>query len=201
MAARVLLRRSLPFVPHAPNRHTNHDLSRVVVIGSTGAGKSTFGSSLATRLGSPFIELDALHWLPGWTPEEPERLRLKVDRATAAPRWVLAGGYSVIRDISWGRATMIVWLDYSFPRILGRLTTRTVRRVITGEELWNGNRETVRKAFFSRDSLFVWLAKTYRRNRRRYSRRLAEEFPDVAVLRFRAPRDADRFLESAGGAE
>ena len=173
------------------------DLSRVVVIGSTGAGKSTFGRDLARRTGADFIELDALHWMPDWTPEDPERLRQKVSAATDAPCWVAAGGYSVLRDIVWARATAVVWLDYSFPRIQWRLTKRTVSRIVTGEELWNGNRETFRQAFLSRDSLFVWLLKTYRRNRQKYGERLSDEFPDLTSVRFRRPSAAQEWLEAA----
>lgn len=54
----------------------------------------------------------------------------------------MAGNYGRVRDLLWPRADTIVWLDYAFPLVLGRLTARTVRRAVTGEILWNGNRET-----------------------------------------------------------
>src|SRR5262249_18611627 len=43
-------------------------LARVVVIGTSGAGKTTFAGRLASRLGTAHIELDALHWGHDWTP-------------------------------------------------------------------------------------------------------------------------------------
>jgi len=43
-------------------------MRRIVVIGTTGARKSTLAASLAARLDLPPIELDALHWGPQWTP-------------------------------------------------------------------------------------------------------------------------------------
>jgi hypothetical protein len=36
-----------------------------------------------------------------------------------------------------------VWLDLPLVVVLGRLVPRTVRRVLTRKELWNGNRERV----------------------------------------------------------
>ena len=65
-------------------------------------------------------------------------------------------GYIVLE-----RADLVVWLDPPLPTVLRRLGARTVRRVRSGEELWGGNRETWRGAFFSRDSLFLWALKTH----------------------------------------
>ncbi|HCU2021331.1 TPA: AAA family ATPase [Pseudomonas aeruginosa] len=39
---------------------------RVVVVGTSGAGKSTFSAALAARLGCTHVELDRLYWGPGW---------------------------------------------------------------------------------------------------------------------------------------
>lgn len=173
----------------------SHPPDRAVVVGVTSAGKSTFGASLAQRIGAEFIELDALHWQPHWTPQDPDRFREVVDEATSAPRWVAAGGYSIVRDLTWGRADLLIWLDYSFPRVLWRLTRRTVARVVRREQLWNGNQETFRGAFLSRDSLFVWLLKTYWSRPKAYEQRLRDEFPDLPVVRFKNPREAQRWLD------
>ena len=52
-----------------------------------------------------------------------------------------------------------MWLDYPFSMVLGRLAKGTVWRVFRRVELWNGNRETFRNAFLSKNSYFLWLFK------------------------------------------
>jgi hypothetical protein len=121
-------------------------LARVVVVVATGSGKSILAQRLATRLGAEYVELGALFWDAHWAQAAPEVFRARVARATAGPR-----------------ADTIVWLDYAFPLVLRRLTARTVRRAITGEVLWNGNREYFWQhcRLWSEKSLFHWLVKTY----------------------------------------
>src|SRR2546423_6449869 len=45
---------------------------RVLVVGSAGAGKTTFATRLGQALGLPVIHLDSEYWRPGWqqTPED-----------------------------------------------------------------------------------------------------------------------------------
>jgi adenylate kinase family enzyme len=45
------------------------EMARVVVIGTSCVGKTTFARSLAHVLSCPHVELDALHWQPNWTPQ------------------------------------------------------------------------------------------------------------------------------------
>jgi len=54
---------------------------RVVVLGVTGAGKTTFAAALARKLGVQHIELDALHWEPNWVMAELDVFRDRVARA------------------------------------------------------------------------------------------------------------------------
>ena len=42
------------------------DMRRVLVIGSGGAGKSTFARRLGELLELEVIHLDSLYWSPGW---------------------------------------------------------------------------------------------------------------------------------------
>ena len=171
--------------------------TRIVVVGTTGSGKTTTGRRIAQIVGAPHVELDALHWEADWTEADTETFRHRIADATAGERWVVDGNYAKGRDLIWPRAELIIWLDFSIARIFRNLLIRTTKRVATKEELWAGNRERLRTAFFSRDSLFVWALQTHWKKRRRYPEEFAApEMAGVHVVRVRSPRATAAFIRS-----
>ncbi len=167
---------------------------RAAVVGVTGSGKTTLAEALAARLGVPHVEMDALNWQRGWQPIERAEFRRRVDAATAAPGWVTDGNYREVRDLVWGRAQALIWLDFPLWVNLWRLLQRSLHRIITREELWNGNRESVRGQFFSRDSLFVYAVRSRRGLRQNIRRALEDEYLHLQVIHLASPRAADRWL-------
>jgi len=171
-------------------------MRRINVIGTTGSGKTKVARDLATRLGVPHIELDALYWGPNWSAPSPEEFRARVTRALTGDAWVVDGNYSKVRDIVWTRADTLVWLDHSLPVILHQLLVRTVRRAITREPLWGGNRERLSAVFFSRDSILLWALNTYRRHRHDYVILPQQpEYQHLNVVRLRSPEAARLWLD------
>ena len=171
-------------------------MQRINVTGTSASGKTTLARALGARLGLPVIELDALHWEPGWTEAAPEVMRQRVrDALGGRDSWVVDGNYSVTRDIVWERADTVVWLDFALSVILRQFLRRTVRRIRSNEELWpgTGNREGLRQHLDPRSSLLWWILTTYRRRRREYPRLLAAR-PEIRVLRLRSPAAARRWL-------
>lgn len=170
-------------------------LSRVIVIGTAGAGKTTLAAALSGLLGIPHIELDAIHWGPDWTPLEHGAFRAQVEVMLEGDRWIVDGNYRSVRDLVWSRATAVVWLNYSFARAYWRVLKRTLQRIITREELFGGNVETFRAQFLSRESLLWWVIKSHHRNRRIY-RDLFEShaFPQLKLIELRDPHQTQAFL-------
>jgi adenylate kinase family enzyme len=170
---------------------------RIAVVGTTGSGKTTIAQRIAQRLAITHVELDALHWGPDWTPAPAEAFQERTAQALSGDAWVVDGNYSKVRDIVWSRADTVVWLDYPLLVILGQLAWRTLRRVITREELWQGNRERFVAQFASRDSLFLWALRTYPRRRREYPVLLERpEYAHLALAHLRSPRAARHWLAS-----
>ncbi len=172
-------------------------VQRVAVVGNSGSGKTTFARRLARQLEVPHIELDAIFHQPGWQALEPGAFRARVATEAAAPGWVVDGNFSEVRDLVWARAEAIVWLDFRRSVVMRRVVVRTIRRAVTREELWNGNREPWSN-LWSLDpdrSIIAWSWKGQRHYRAQYRPAMAD--PAHAHLRFvhlRSPRAARRFL-------
>jgi adenylate kinase family enzyme len=143
------------------------------------------------------VELDSIFHQPGWTPIGEEEFRAQVQEATRRDRWVIDGNYSVVRDIVWDRADTVVWFDLSYATVMTRTVRRTVRRVISREELWNGNKEPFSNLWSLKPekSIIAWSATRHGVYRRRYTE--AERDPRWDRLRFvrlRSQTDADALL-------
>ena len=174
-------------------------MKRVVVFGTTGSGKSWLAERLAARTGLRVVELDSLYWGRDWQPAPLELFRHRVDceiRDGGDDRgWIVVGIYGQVRDLTWSAADTLVWLDLPLSLVMWRLLRRTVRRTLTGEELWGtGNRETFRQAFMSRQSILLWAWRTHRLNRDRFERACEELGDDKTVVRLRSAREVERFL-------
>ena len=171
------------------------DFARVVVIGTSGSGKTTLARRLAEALGAPHVELDALHFLPDWQERSDADFRQRVAEAVRSDRWVVDGNYSNTRDLTWPRATRVIWLNYSFARTFGQVLRRTIRRFIHREVLWAGNREQLWTTLFSRDSILWWMVSTHNRRKREFSafRDPSHEHSGV-LLELTHPRQAETLL-------
>jgi adenylate kinase family enzyme len=174
-------------------------LTRVVVVGTSCSGKTTLARRLASVLGTRHVELDALHWGREWA-VRPEFQRDVLAEAQQ-PRWVIDGNYSAVRDIVWRRCTAIVWLDYSFLRVFSRALRRTARRIVTGERLYSGNRETMGNALFDPEGIPWWVVRTHGRRRREFPELFRRpEYGQAAVVPLPTPAAAEAFLAEATSA-
>jgi adenylate kinase family enzyme len=166
-------------------------------VGCSGSGKTTLARSLVSTLGLPHIELDAIFHQPGWTPLDHDTFRARVEQATDARRWVVDGNYSTVRDIVWQRADTVVWFDLPYAVVMARTIRRTLRRVVTRQELWNGNKEPWSNlcSWKPEKSIIAWAATRHKVYRQRYGE--AEHDPRWAGLdfvRLGSQRRADAFL-------
>ena len=172
---------------------------RIAVWGMSCSGKTTIAAELARRYGLSHIELDSIYWKPGWEPSPSDEYRRNLSTAmeTCANGWVIDGNYTEIQPLVLPQADTVIWLRLPLPVILWRLFRRTIGRIVTGKVLWGTNKETWKDGFFSQDSLFAYVMKTWHTYPEK-RRRLLKDIPNRAqLIELRSRREIRKFLENS----
>jgi adenylate kinase family enzyme len=195
--------------PLAPTRRlgvSNHSaiigrMKRVSVVGNAGSGKSGLSRRIAAALDIPHVELDSIHHLPGWVPIDPDEFIARIGAIASTDDWVIDGNYRtvVVDGPVWRRADTVVWLDLPRRTVMRQVVTRTLRRVIRREELWNGNREPLRNlwAWDPYRSIIRWAWTQHDKYQERFGS--AMESPanaHINFVRLRSHQEADRWVKS-----
>ena len=149
----------------------------------------------------PHVELDGVFHQPGWVPLEPDEFRRAAALAVAGDGWVIDGNYSAVRALVWARADTVVWLDLPRRTVMRQVVWRTLRRGVTRQELWNGNRESLRN-FLTWDpeqSVISWAWHSHAKYRARYGAAAGDPAnAHLTFVRLTSRRSVARFLGQAG---
>lgn len=113
----------------APVLSTLRDKKRILIIGSGGAGKSTFARALAARTGLPLIHLDRHYWRAGWRATPDAQWNTLAAQLAVAETWIMDGNYGASLPIRLRRCDAVVFFD--FPRLVC-LRGVIRRRFVTG---------------------------------------------------------------------
>jgi adenylate kinase family enzyme len=140
-------------------------MRRVLIVGPSGAGKTTLAGSLSRRLGVPWLELDSVFHQPGWQELELPEFRRRVAEFVAGEAWVVDGNYAHVRDLVLRRADTVIWLRLPRRVVMRQVLQRTAGRILLRRELWNGNRESLRSSLSTdpERSIVAWAWTTHRR--------------------------------------
>ena len=137
-------------------------MQRVLVMGSSGSGKSTFVRRLSEITGLPSVSIDAIFWKPGWVASGADEFQARMLEATREPRWIMDGNYthSGAGELRRELADTVIWFD--LPRItcmLGIFRRIAVSYGQVRPEMAAGCPEKIDFEFFR----YVW---AYRRQQR-----------------------------------
>lgn len=166
-------------------------MKRVLVIGSAGAGKSTFSRRLGERLGLEVIHLDVAHWRPGWTETPKDEWRRKVEELCRGESWVMDGNYSGTLEPRLAACDTVIFLD--LPRAV--CVWRVFKRVLTYRKNTRPDMaEGCHEQFDLKFLLWVWNYPT--RSRPKVLRLLEQYAEGRRVVRLRSSAEAEQFINS-----
>ena len=168
---------------------------KIIITGTSCTGKTTLGQKLVKEISVSQIDLDDLHFLPNWVEKEKDRFVEDVNNQIKdLDGWVVTGSYqSLLKDSVWQEASTIVWLDYPLNLILRRYFIRTWRRVFLKEQCCGDNYETLGRVF-SKESLFLWIFKSYWYRKRRMNDWMNGIFSHKKWIVLQSPKQEKRLM-------
>jgi adenylate kinase family enzyme len=167
-------------------------MKRVLVIGSGGAGKSTFARGLGARLGLPVIHLDRVYWRAGWVETPKDEWRRKVEELCAGDSWVMDGNYSGTLDFRLDACDTVIFIDLPRAVCTWRIVKRSLMyRGTSRPDMGEGCREQLNKDFLV---FLLWVWNYPRRSRPKVLRLLEEKAGGKQVYTLRSSAEVERFL-------
>lgn len=167
--------------------------ARVLVAGTSGAGKSTVAAAVAEILSLPYFELDALFHGPNWVPRA--EFARDVDTFSSQNGWVSEWQYDAVRPVLAARAGLLIWLDLDRATVLRQILRRTIVRRLHRQVLWNGNVEApLWTVFIDSEHVVRWAWRTHGQTERRVLDVMVTR-PELVVVRLTSRRAVRKWLE------
>ncbi|MBM7579528.1 DNA topology modulation protein [Jeotgalibacillus terrae] len=101
-------------------------MKKILVIGSGGAGKSTFSRQLGKKLSLPVFHLDTLFWKPGWVQSDKSAFREEIEELMESDEWIMDGNFGGTLDSRLQKCDTVIFLHYSRWVCLRRALKRRV---------------------------------------------------------------------------
>ena len=166
-------------------------MKKVLVIGSSGAGKSILSRRLGEITGLPVIHLDFYHWRPGWTEPDKEVWEAQVAELIKRDAWIMDGNFGGTIERRLASCDTVVFLD--LPRHV--CTWRIIKRVLT----YHGNtRPDLAPGCPEKFDLpfLKWVWDFPNRSRPRVLERIAKVADRARIFQLQSDREVNEFLRS-----
>ena len=103
------------------------DVKKIVILGNSGAGKTTLAKKLSAEYGVPHLDLDTLAWLPSSPPERRplEDSKQEIDRFIGVNTgWVIEGCYVDLIEFAIPSSSELIFLRPSKETCIQRAKSR-----------------------------------------------------------------------------
>lgn len=171
-------------------------MNRILVVGTSGSGKTTFARKLSKKLGIVHKELDALFFKDDWVTKSDDEFFTAVENVLKEEKWILDGNFGKTHYLTWPVADTVIWIDRPFWITIYQNFSRSLKRAIKKERIWDdlNNKESL-KMLFSKHSVTLWAIQTYHKNQVRYEQRMRDEkYSHISFIRLRTPQEIEDFL-------
>ncbi len=166
-------------------------MKKILVLGISGAGKTTFSTQLSQKLNLPLVHLDQHYWNPNWVDTPRDLWREKVAHLVDQDEWVMDGNFAGSLDIRVPQADTIFILEYNRYLAIYRALKRSL--LSYGKTRFDMGKECPERIDF--DFLrYIWSFNKTHRPKVNEAIQLYGE--GKTIFRFKSPRKLKRFLGS-----
>ena len=164
-------------------------MKKFLVIGSGGAGKSTFSKRLSEVFGIEVIHLDQLYWKPNWVKTPKDEWEKIVEGLLKDDSWIMDGNFGGTREMRMRASDTIIFLDIPRRICLYRILKRSI--IYGGKtrpDMAEGCNERCDLEFV----LWVW---NYPNRAKPRIDAVLKEFQDEKmIIRLSSKKEVERFL-------
>ena len=167
-------------------------MNRIIVIGSGGAGKSTFSKKLHKITNLELIHLDVLYWRPNWERTPVELWEKTMHELVAKDKWIIDGNHDDTLKIRLDRADTIIFFDLPRSTCVFNAVKRTVKGQVFGvhrNDVADGCPERFDSVFYS------WVWSFNKKFRPKYLQLLDSMKKDKNIIIFKNYSDVYKFLD------
>ena len=157
--------------------------NKILVLGCSGSGKSTFAGELRELTGLPLIHLDNVWWRADRTHISREEFDEALAQLLRGDEWILDGDYSRTYDVRLRACEAVFFLDYSEEECMNGIIERVGRP--RADIPWTED---------TLDPELVRLVKDYRKEERPRLLELFRKYPEKEIIIFSSRREAGEWL-------
>lgn len=158
--------------------------NRIIVIGCSGSGKSTFSKKLHEITKLPLIHLDNVWWKADRSHISRDEFDLQLDEILKGDSWIVDGDYSRTYEVRFEKCDTVIFLDYSYDECMKGIIDRVGKD--RSDIPWTEHRL---------DPELVKLVDDYSAENRPVVLTLLEKYSDKNRFVFRSRSEADEWIK------
>jgi len=163
---------------------------KIIIIGNSGSGKSTFAKQLGKVTGLPVIHLDKEFWQPNWVETPRDEWIEKQKQLISGDKWIIDGNYSGTMELRFAAADLIIFLDIS------RVVCVCSAAGRTGKKRSDLPEDLQEPKMFSKDffdfAKWIW---GYPKKDKKKVLALHIKYPEKPFLHIKSRRELKRYLK------
>lgn len=165
-------------------------MKKIIVLGNSGSGKSTFTTILANKLHIDFLHLDPLVYKYSWDKPEYKEMEEKVEKLLLKDSWIIDGNFLYNAQSRFKECDSIVFLD------LNRFVC--INSVIKRHKKYKGKHRDSRSDDCDERltlSYLKWVLKDFYKTSRKIILKYIKDNPDKHVVILKSRRQVNKYLK------